>query len=99
MLPLQFSTTTASGLLYQLRSTAPIRVSTHIQTSGVGLLTKPTQRAAKKVKRPTKQPYSTGELNRLMDALFHPLAKNSPHFFILDGILHGFIEQNPLNTL
>jgi hypothetical protein len=39
--------------------------------------------------------YTVGELNRLIDALVHPLAKHHPEFLIVDGIIHGVIEKNP----
>ena len=39
--------------------------------------------------------YTEGELNKLVDSLVHPLAKENPYIMILDGILHGIIEQNP----
>jgi hypothetical protein len=39
--------------------------------------------------------YSVGELNRLIDALIHPLAKRYPEFLILDATIHGVIEKNP----
>jgi len=51
-------------------------------------------------KRPLKsrQTYTPGELNRLVDAFIHPLAKTRPDVLILDGILHGIIEHNPTES-
>jgi hypothetical protein len=34
----------------------------------------------------------------MVDALLHPLAKTNPDILILDGILHGIIEQNPTES-
>lgn len=34
-------------------------------------------------------------MNRLVDALVHPLAKENPYIMILDGVLHGIVEQKP----
>jgi hypothetical protein len=39
--------------------------------------------------------YTLGELNRLIDALIHPIAKRHPELLILDGIIHTIIERNP----
>lgn len=43
--------------------------------------------------------YTTGELNRTVDALLHPLAEVDPAFPGLDGVIHGLIEQNPPESL
>jgi hypothetical protein len=45
--------------------------------------------------RSLSRPYTTGELNKMVDALLHPLAERSPELLMLDGILHGIIERNP----
>ena len=45
--------------------------------------------------RHQKPIYTQGELNRLVDAFLHPLAKTNLDYLILDGILHGIIERNP----
>ena len=39
--------------------------------------------------------YTTGELNKLVDGLCHPLFKTNPGFILVDTVLHGLIEQNP----
>jgi hypothetical protein len=39
--------------------------------------------------------YSQGELNKLVDAAMHPLTRNDLTFWLVDGILHGIVEQNP----
>jgi hypothetical protein len=49
----------------------------------------------KKRSRSRSQPYTTGELNRMVDALLHPLAERSPELLMLDGVLHVIIERNP----
>ena len=43
--------------------------------------------------------YTTGELNRTVDALFHPLGKLDTAFLLLDGIIHGIIERNPPKSI
>jgi hypothetical protein len=40
-------------------------------------------------------PFTAGELNKLVDALLHPLIKRDPYFMILDGVLHSLAEHNP----
>ena len=50
-------------------------------------------------KRKKKQnPYSKGELNRLIDSILHPLIDHNPAIMITDTILHGLVEQNPSET-
>ncbi len=41
------------------------------------------------------QSYTNGQLNRLVDSLCHPLYKADKSFILLDGFLHGLVEQNP----
>ena len=43
----------------------------------------------------TKQPYSEGEINKLIDTLIHPLERADKRFVLVDGLLHGLVEQNP----
>jgi len=43
--------------------------------------------------------YTTGELNKLVDAFLHPLATSDPYYMILDGVLHSLVEQNPSKSL
>jgi hypothetical protein len=40
-------------------------------------------------------PYSPGELNKLIDATVHPLTRNDLPLWVVDGVLHGIVEQNP----
>jgi hypothetical protein len=40
-----------------------------------------------------------GELNKLIDSLCHPLSKENKGFILVDGLLHGFVEQNPPVTI
>lgn len=44
-------------------------------------------------------PYTEGQLNEIVDSLIHPLTKRSPVFWVVDGVLHGAIERDPLITL
>ena len=46
-----------------------------------------------------KSPYSKAELNKLIDAVIHPLAREDPSLLILDGFLHALVEQNPPLTV
>jgi hypothetical protein len=43
--------------------------------------------------------YTDGELNAIIDAFLHPLAKRDPRFLLLDGVLHGFVERNPSESV
>jgi len=45
--------------------------------------------------RKLRRAYTRGELNRLLDSILHPLAKEHSDLLVLDGILHAIIEQNP----
>jgi hypothetical protein len=38
--------------------------------------------------------FSEGEVNKGIDAIFHPLAKKEPLYYIADGIAHGLNERN-----
>jgi hypothetical protein len=49
----------------------------------------------RKRSRSRSRPYTTGEVNRMVDALLHPLAEVDPAFLVLDGVVHCMIEQNP----
>ena len=39
--------------------------------------------------------YTIGEVNRLIDSLLHPLAKEDGRILIIDGFLHALVENNP----
>ena len=47
-----------------------------------------------KKKKKTVSPYSKGELNKLIDNIFHPLFETNEGFILVDGFLHGLVEQN-----
>jgi hypothetical protein len=49
----------------------------------------------KKRARSLSRPYTTGELNKTIDSLLHPLVDLNPAFLVLDGVMHGIIEQDP----
>lgn len=49
----------------------------------------------RKQRKPPSKPLSKGELNRLIDSLCHPFYKENEAFRIVDGLLHGIIEQDP----
>jgi hypothetical protein len=46
-------------------------------------------------KKRKKKAYTKGEINKLIDSLIHPLTKTDKRFVLVDGLLHGVIEQNP----
>ena len=90
MLQLQVRPTATPDLLSQLRSTAPNFARLQCVGTRDWLLRAPAKR---------KRLYTTGELNRLIDDLLHPLAKLNPEILILDGILHSLLEQNPTESV
>ena len=47
----------------------------------------------------TVKPYTKGELNKLIDSLCHPLFKTNESYILIDGLLHGIVEQKPPTTL
>ena len=49
----------------------------------------------KKRKRRSGKLYTQGELNSLIDAIVHPFYKQQEGLRLLDGLLHGLVEQNP----
>jgi hypothetical protein len=53
----------------------------------------------KKRARSPSRPHTTGELNKTVDALLHPLADLNPAFLVFDGVVHGIIEQNPPDSV
>ena len=57
-----------------------------------------TQNSSRKKKKNRRQ-YSKGELNRLVDSLFHPFCDRSSLFMVVNTVLHGLIEQNPKLTV
>ena len=50
-------------------------------------------------KKRTAKHYTTGELNEVIDSLCHPLFKTNEGFILVDGLLHGIVEQNPQITI
>ena len=50
-------------------------------------------------KRKVAKSYTKGELNKLIDSLCHPLFKTDKSFILVDGLLHGLVEQNPPTTI
>jgi ATP-dependent RNA circularization protein (DNA/RNA ligase family) len=42
-----------------------------------------------------KAPYTTGQLNSLIDDVCHPFFNENPGFILVDGILHGMVEKDP----
>jgi hypothetical protein len=58
-----------------------------------------TRSRAKSAIRKQKHPYTSGELNKLTDAVVHPLFKLDPYFVVLDAVVHVIIERNPSESL
>jgi hypothetical protein len=56
-----------------------------------------TVRKKKSVKAEHKQKpaYSEGDLNRLIDSIFHPLYRKNEAIRLVDGLLHALVEQDP----
>ena len=54
-------------------------------------------RAQKKKRR--YEPYTKGEINKLIDSLCHPLFKTNERYMLLDWLLHGLVEQRPASTI
>ena len=54
---------------------------------------------SEKRRKKRRRQYSSGELNRLIDDLIHPLTRQKPELIILDTLLHGMVEQNPSETM
>jgi hypothetical protein len=49
----------------------------------------------KKTRKPRKnKPYSAGQMNKLVDDLFHPFYKDSEWYRVADGCIHGLVEKN-----
>jgi hypothetical protein len=42
---------------------------------------------------------TTGEANKIIDDLVHPLFKKNKDFIWFDGLLHAMVEQNPPVTI
>lgn len=40
-------------------------------------------------------PFTDGELNKLIDSVMHPIARENPWYWAVDGLLHGMVEQDP----
>ena len=55
--------------------------------------------AKKKKKTRKPKPYTTGELNKLIDSLIHPLSKTDERFIFVDGLLHGLVEKDPPKSI
>ncbi|MGA2791035.1 MAG: hypothetical protein ABSF00_09730 [Candidatus Bathyarchaeia archaeon] len=49
--------------------------------------------------RKRNQFFSVGKRNKLIDWVFHPLAKEDPRFWWVDGIVHTLNEQDPISSV
>lgn len=52
-----------------------------------------------KMKKKAAKSYTKSELNKPIDSLCHPLFKTNEGFILVDGLLHGLVEQNPPITI
>jgi hypothetical protein len=43
--------------------------------------------------------YTKGQLNKVIDDLIHPHYEQNEGLRFLDALLHGLVEQNPLESL
>jgi len=43
-------------------------------------------------------PFTDGELNKVIDSIMHPIARDNPWSWALGGVLHGMVEQDPATT-
>jgi hypothetical protein len=43
--------------------------------------------------------YTDGDLNKIIDAIFHPLAKKDANYMALDTFFHAIVEHNPSITI
>ena len=50
-------------------------------------------KSVKKKSKKTKN-YTSGELNRIVDSLFHPLYRNHSLVRVVDGLVHGMVERD-----
>ena len=53
----------------------------------------------KRTRKKKSQTYSSGDLNRVVDALVHPLYRVNKGFLLLDVLVHAGIEQDPKLSL
>lgn len=56
-------------------------------------------RIPKQNKQKKQSKYSKGQLNRIIDGIFHPYYTENEFFRIIDGLAHGLVEQNPKMSL
>ena len=53
----------------------------------------------KRTRQKHKGPYSKSEKNAIIDSIVHPWADEHWSFVIVDGILHAFNEEDPVQSL
>lgn len=102
---LQDAVAQASDLLSLLRpaTTDPCLIEMETcfraQPQGGEWLRRPASRSvARYTRKRRKRPYTDGEVNRLIDALLHPLLRLDAGFLIVDGIAHGLVERDPAKS-
>jgi len=55
--------------------------------------------AEKALPRKRRSGYTEGELNKLIDSVLHPIARQDTYFWLADTLLHAIVEQDPKVTL
>src|SRR5438309_8043325 len=53
----------------------------------------------RRTRQKRKGPYSKSEKNAIIDSVVHPWADEHWSFVIVDGILHAFNEEDPVQSL
>lgn len=61
--------------------------------------TKEKSKRSPKRRRKRKATYTRGELNKLIDAVFHPICETDKRFLLLDTFCHALVERNPPETV
>lgn len=56
-------------------------------------------RRKKRIRRKSQSIYSKSEKNAIIDSVVHPLADEHWSFVIVDGVLHAFNEEDPIQSL
>ena len=54
-----------------------------------------TRSSRKNGRKKSRRLYTTGEINKLVDSIFHPLARTHWAFQVLDELSHVIIEGDP----
>ena len=75
------------------------RLSVRVAALLVCLLVAQNRDTKKRNRQKHKGPYSKSEKNAIIDSVVHPWADEHWSFVIVDGILHAFNEEDPVQSL